>query len=237
MDKIGLTDNFNFVTETDNILIKVSESPEGQELHGGVSGENGQNSYQELFGCEIDDFIMFMVCVGTDLNYIQRGEYNSPPVDIHMESRYPKGYDFDFDKTHVKMLDQLSVLFNFGITEETLPSTIYTFYIEEEGLAEEYFVTPPSPYRASARYSDLNVNEEKNVYYVTFEDNLINHAAKGNFQYVNNTGLEGIFALQFHHEKNRWSSHLDRLQEECNRWGIGIRKTTENRLTKVVTFK
>ncbi len=237
VDKIGLTDNFNFITETDNILIKVSESPEGQEPHGGVSGTDFQNSAHELFGCEVDVFIKFLVHEGTNLNVIQRGEYNSPPLDIHVESRYPKDYDYDYYETNVKMLDQLSVLFNFEVTEEVLPRTVYIFYIEEEGLVEKFFVDPPSPYIARANYCDLNINEEANVFYMRLEDYLIKRAEQENVYHVNNTGLDGILALQWHHEKTRWSSNWERLREECTRWGIGIKETTENRLTKVVTFK
>lgn len=226
---IGTSGNYTFTTQTNDIIIDVKENQSGLYEGIGLSGSDGVNYFHEGKGIWIEEFLGHMFIHISDKNFVIREEHPSENIDIYVETLYKRGSSLESRVVHEEILEQLSILFDFTITTEILPNTVYTFTVKDMAKAQSHFIKLPRGYKAVSGYSDFNVNEEKNEYYCTFSQFLENRKNKGNFQYIDNTGLEGVFAVPY-------SGDMNKFMGMCHLWGIEVTETIEEQETLVLTF-
>lgn len=233
LPEIGTTGNYTFTTQTNDIIIDVKDNKSTVDGQIELSGTDGTNYFHEGKAIEIEEFLQLMFIIISDKNYVIRGEHPSEKINIYVETQYENKKAPDSLTIHQEILDQLSVLFDFKITEEVLPNTIYTFSLKDQDKAESFYVELPSKYKAYDGYSDFNVNEKENEFYCTFPQFLVNRKVKGNFQYIDNTGLKGVFAVPYNDDE---VSDMNKFMARCKLWGIDISESIEERSTIVLTF-
>lgn len=238
VEEINIQETRNFVAVTDNILIRVSEGVPGGERISGVSGTDGSNFYHEVKNWSLEDILTLLLESYSENSYVFIGENNYESLNFYAESLFTREEEFHYETAMAELLNQMSLLFNFTMEEKELPNKVYIYSVEETGKAEKHFVKlNPLRYTSAAGLlsgSRTNYNEDKNEYYATFEDQLNNVSYKGNYPFVNNTGLKGVFALPLGDETPEEA--FNSLQERCREWGIGVEIREEIRPTTVITY-